>query len=108
MIWRNFMGSIFAFVAGMIAMFVVTYLMIWAINRYTNPGVRYRENSEYHDYGGLIVFGYIISAVGIRLIGGDEISIGYLVWILFSGVMVWVASIMALIDSDSGSSLFTW
>lgn len=100
------MGLFFAFVAGMIIMFVVTYLMVWAINRYTNPGVRYRENSEYHKHGVWMVFGYIVSAVGFRLIGGDAISIGYIGWILLSGVMVWVASIMALIDSDSGSSLF--
>ena len=91
---------------GMAIMFIATYLMVWAINRFTNPGARYRENIEYHKLGAWCVGGYMISAVVFRLIGGDSLTIGYLVWIILSGVMVWISSIMALIDSDSGSSLF--
>jgi hypothetical protein len=36
---------------GMVIIFASTYLIIGASNRYTNPGVRYRENSEYHTLG---------------------------------------------------------
>ena len=88
---------------GMAIMFIATYLMVWVINRFTNPGARYRENSEYHKLGACYTGSYMISAVVFRLIGGDSLTIGYLVWIILSGVMVWISSIMALIDSDSSS-----
>lgn len=100
------MTLFFAFMSGMVVMFIVTYIMVWVLTRYTNPGVRYRENSEYHRHGMWMVFGYIISSVGFRLIAGDDISVGYTAWVLFSGIMVWISTIMAMIDSDSGSSLF--
>jgi hypothetical protein len=100
------MKLFFAFMLGMAVMFVVTYLMVWFINRYTNPGVRFRENSEYHNYGVGMMFCYILSSVGCRMVMGGNVDFGFTVWVLLSGVMVWIASIMALIDSDSGSSLF--
>jgi hypothetical protein len=90
----------------MAIMFFATYLVVWLINRFTNPEGRYREYGEYHKLGAWYVGWYMIYAFVFRLIGGDDITSGYILWIFLSGVMVWISTIMALHDSDSGSSLF--